>query len=118
MTQPVHYVTLASAAPAPPYGSWTTAATNIQDAVDAADRGALVLVGKGVYAMGARPVGRPGYPYLTIRVAVDKPLGILSMNGPESTVILGRYDTVCGVPDQPRQTVRLYPDQRMERRLV
>jgi parallel beta-helix repeat protein len=71
--QPVHYVAADSANPLPPYASWATAAKNIQDVVDVAAPGALVLVSNGVYAS----------------VTVDKPLTLRSVNGPEAAVIQG-----------------------------
>ena len=70
----------------PPYTSWVTAATNIQDAVDASIAGDIVLVTNGVYDTGETVT--PGYASLN-RVLITNDITVRSVHGPEFTFIVG-----------------------------
>ncbi len=69
-----------------PYTDWASAAHTIQDAVDVAVSNDLVLVGDGVYDAGGA-LSRFGY---SNRVMVSKSIALHSVNGPATTIILGK----------------------------
>ncbi len=80
------YVMLTSTNPQSPYLDWSTAATNIQDAVDAAVAGDSVVVSNGLYNYG----GRLFYgTNTTNRVVINKPITVQSLNGPAVTIVAG-----------------------------
>ncbi len=82
----VRYVALNNPGSAAPFTSWATAATNIQDAVDAAVTGDEIVVTNGIYIGGGRAV----FGTMTNRVVVDKAITVHSVNGPQFTHIQGR----------------------------
>lgn len=86
----VHCVDAASTNPLPPFLDWSTAAATIQDAIDAAQAPDFILVTDGLYNAGGRPIAAD----LTNRVVLDKGVMVLSVNGPQVTVIQGAADPV------------------------
>jgi len=67
----VHYVDVKGTNATPPYINWSSAATNIQDAVDAAIAGDEIVVTNRIYAS----------------VRVNKAVSVRSVNGPRFTFI-------------------------------
>ncbi len=88
-----NYVRAGNAGATAPYTNWSMAAAAIQEAVDAAAVGNLVLVSNGVYATGGRAVAGG----LTNRVMLDKAVTLRSVNGAAATWIVGQAGA-GGVP--------------------
>ena len=84
--EPVHYVIEGHANPQFPYSSWETAASTMQDAIEASVVGGLVLVTNGVYDTGGMVV----HDGLTNRIAITKRVTVSSVSGPANTIIVGR----------------------------
>jgi hypothetical protein len=75
------YVSLESTNPVAPFATWETAATNIQQAVDAARPGDTVFVTNGAYSAGDRDGNR---------VAITNAIRLESVNGADVTKIVGQ----------------------------
>jgi len=85
----IHYADRDNPSPVFPYITREAAATNINDAIEAASSNDTVLVADGMYDNGIR-VGQYGYA----RVLINKDITVQSMNGPNSTFIIGEGDKV------------------------
>jgi parallel beta-helix repeat protein len=92
-TPDTHYVSLTGGNVAP-YTNWTMAATNIQNAVDAAEDGDVVLVADGIYNSGSR--GVTGYNCMN-RVMISNNICVQSVNGPQTTFIVGEVASDGGI---------------------
>jgi len=78
---------------APPYSTWETAATNIQDAIDLAELDRTVLIGDGTYLL-------PG------ELSVRKAITVRGANGPDAVFIDGRDSNRCLLIDDAGAIVR------------
>jgi hypothetical protein len=85
------FVNPGNSTPISPYTDWSTSATNIQDAIDAALPGDEILVTNGVYQAGGRVMNDGNVPtfYTTNRVVVTKAVTVQSVNGAAFTFIVG-----------------------------
>lgn len=86
------YVWLNSPAPMSPYTNWQTAARSIQQAVDVAQGGDVILVTNGNYAAGSRALSITSLQ--RNRVLIYKPVTVRSINGPAFTAIVGAPDAL------------------------
>ena len=87
----LHYVSLTSTNPVAPYTNWITAATNIQDAVNVANSGEMVVADSGNYTNGGTII----YGSETNRVALTNGITLLSLNGAQMTAIVGGTQMRC-----------------------
>ena len=78
----INFVNINNLTPIPPYLTWETAATNIQDAVDIAVPGNIVLVTNGIYCPGSQ-------------ISVTNDITIKSVNGHEVTIVDGNGTNRC-----------------------
>src|SRR5262249_14175662 len=95
----VHYVDVHSSKATPPYLSWSTAASDIQDAVDAAEAGDEIVVTNGIYVTGGRSVTLQSTPNLNSPIT-------WSTNSPGPVVIDGKNVVTTSVVG-PQQFYRL-----------
>ncbi len=86
-----HYVSLLSTNPVSPYTSWSTAATNLQAGVNAAQAGELVIADDGIYTNS----GIVMFGAETNRVVLTNGATLASAGGPRAAIISGGTQTRC-----------------------
>jgi hypothetical protein len=86
-----NYVDASGLNPIYPYASWGSAATTLQDALDVAREGSIVLVADGVYNRGGAV-----YEGLTNRAVLRAGVVMCSAHGADATVIVGAADQESG----------------------
>lgn len=84
-TAATRYVNANNPAPTLPYTSWSTAATTIQDAINASISGDLILVTNGIYQSGSTLTDDG----MQNRVVVTNAITVQAVNGPSVTTIDG-----------------------------
>lgn len=85
------YVDINNSNPGYPYSSWATAATNIQDAIDATSAGDQILVTNGVYETGNRLTSDG----VANRVVITNSVVLRTVNGASVTTIDGGQAVRC-----------------------
>ncbi|HTV39243.1 MAG TPA: immunoglobulin domain-containing protein [Candidatus Sulfotelmatobacter sp.] len=78
----IRYVNASNSAPTPPYTSWSTAATNIQEAINISTNGDFILVTNGIYGTNPEMLN-------SASVSITQSVTVQSVNGPGVTTIQG-----------------------------
>ncbi|MGA3265413.1 MAG: right-handed parallel beta-helix repeat-containing protein [Verrucomicrobiota bacterium] len=94
-TNVVHYVSLRSPGPVPPYTNWSTAAATIQQAISVAQSGEVVVADwtdyRGYYNSSNTVIyGQEGN-----RIAITNAITVVGLYGPASTTVTGAGGTRC-----------------------
>lgn len=88
---PAHYVSLLSTNPVPPFTTWTTAATNLQDGIDVAQAGEWVIADDGIYTNR----GRVMFGAESNRIVLTNGATLASAGGAQGAIISGGTQTRC-----------------------